>query len=70
VKKLFIPVVCHRQHLGHRVMYTFHPNVADWVVGAGVNFQNPENLMNGVRKIDQKLEAVAREDAGRAAPAG
>ena len=68
---LFIPVVLelvddHCQHLGHRVVYTFHPTVAVWVVGAGGNFVNPEKLINGMRKLVAELEAVVREDAARA----
>ena len=49
-----------------RVVYTFHPTVAVWVVGAGGNFVNPEKLINGMRKLVAELEAVVREDAARA----
>ena len=50
VRELFIPVVLelvgdHRQHLGHRVVYMFHPIITVCVVGAGGNFPNAEKLM-------------------------
>ena len=56
MKELFIPVVLeivdgHCQHLGHRVVYTFGPIVAVWVVGPGGNFPNSDKLINGVRKL-------------------
>ena len=46
LRTVFIPVVLefvddHCQHPGHRVVFTFHPTVAVWVVGAGGNFPNP-----------------------------
>ena len=73
VRELFIPVISevvddHCQHLGHRMVHTFHPTVAVWVVGAGGNFSNPEKLIYGVRKLGAELEAVVREDAARAPP--
>ena len=49
-RELFIAVVSelvddHCQLLGYRVVYTFHPTVAVWVVGAGRDFSNPEKLI-------------------------
>ena len=63
MRELFIPVVLelvddHCQHLGHRVVYTFHPTVAVWVVGAGDNFSNPEKPIYGVRKLEAEREAA------------
>ena len=40
------------------------------VVGASGNFSNAEKLINDVRKLESKLEAVVQEDATRASPKG
>ena len=63
-------VVDHCQHLGYRVVYTFHPTVAVWVVGAGGgDFSNPEKVIYGAQNLGaEELEAVVRENAARAPP--
>ena len=73
--ELFLPVFWelvedHCQHLVHRVVYTFHPPAAVWVVGAGDNFSNPERLINGVRKLGAEMEAGVRGNSARAPPEG
>ena len=73
MRDLFIPVVSelvadHCLHLGHRVVYTFHPIVAVWVIGVGGDFSSPEKLINGVRKLGAELEADIRKEAARAPP--
>ena len=62
VRELFIPVVLefvddHCQHLGHRVVCTFYPTVAVWVVRAGGNFPNPEKLINGVNNVSHMFQS-------------
>ena len=48
MRELFLPICLeliddHRQQLVYRVVYTFHPAVAVWVVGAGGNFRSPRS---------------------------
>ena len=76
MRELYLPVVLElvddlRQHLGHCSIYTFYPDVAVRVVGAGGgNFPNSLKLVNGVRELGAELETVVREDAARASPEG
>ena len=75
MSELFIPVVLeldadHCQRLRHRVIYTFHPTVAIWVVGAGGYFPNPWELFTDVRKLGAELDAVVQEEAARASLEG
>ena len=50
------------------MVYTFPPTVAVGVVGAGGNFSDLQNPIDGVRKLGAELEAVVREDAARVSP--
>ena len=75
MRELFISIILklvdhHCRHLGHRVVHTLHPTIVIRVVGAGGNFPNPKNRVDGMRKLRAKLEAVVREYVARASPEG
>ena len=73
MRELFISVGLelvddHCQHLGHRLVDTFHPTVVVCVIGAGGIVLNPEKTIYFVQKLGAELEAVVREDAARVPP--
>ena len=57
------------QHLDPRVIRTLYISVAVRVIGAGVDFANPEELVDSVRKR-AKLAAVVGGYAARASQRG
>ena len=64
-----LDVVDYCQHLDHRVVHTLHFTVAIWVVGAGGNFPNPKQHIDGMHSFEQNwrplFESMVRGDPQR-----
>ena len=59
----FVDHHCKHLFLGHCVVHTRHLTIAITirVVGAVANFPSTKKLVDGMRKLSAKLEAVVRE---------
>ena len=57
-----------RHRLGRCVVPTVHPAVVISMVGTGGDFATPKKLMDDVRKLREKSEAVFQEHAAQISP--